>query len=1206
MNFEEVLEVADEAVFVKVGRRLSQVEIAILKGSWEHQTYEQIASAARYSVAYIKQHVGPELWKLLSEALEEKVTKKNFQSALEHRWRKSWQANRAGETLENSIQNLKSKIQNRADWGEAIDVSVFYGRTAELNTLEKWLIEERCRLIAMLGMGGMGKTSLAAKLAQQVEEHFDYLIWRSLYNAPPLFDLLANLIQFLSAGQVLATDCPNSIDGRISKLIDYLRQYRCLLILDNAETILQSGTIVGTYREGCEEYAQLIKQIGEVTHNSCLVLTSREKPQDLARLEGKALPVRSLQLSGLDVLDGQKIFEIKGLCGSKTELKAVIELYQGNALALKIVATTILDVFNGNISHFLKHNTSVFGSIREILDQQFSRLSDLEKNIMYWLAVNREPVSLAELQSDIISLILPQQLLEALESLLRRSLVEKSSNLFTLQAVVMEYITNQFIQNIWTEIKTQNLDLFRSHTLTKATVKDYVRDIQIRLILKPVIDGLLTIFRNTQILEKQLNKILLKLRETFSEEQNYVAGNILNMFCYLGINLSNYDFSHLAVRQADLRYVNLHNVNFNHAHLAQSLFAETFGGVLSLAFSPNGKFLAIGDMNSEIRLYQVSDWQQLKIFTGHTDWVSVIAFNHDNSILASGSEDQTIKLWNVTTGQCLNTLQGHEQGIWSLVFTSDGKLVSSSDDKNVKIWDVSTGQCLKTLQGHQNMVRTVVLCPDNKVLVSGSVDKTLKVWDVSTGQCLRTLQEHNEGIWSVAISPDRCLVASGCSDGTIKLWDIKTGECWMTLQGHSDWVMSLAFSRDGQVLASGSWDQKVKLWNVSSGECLKTLLGHNSMIRAVMFSPDDQILATGSNDQTLKLWETATGQCLKTMQGYGNRIWSIALSPDGQMLANSSDKTIKLWDINTGECFATFIGHSNEVKSVAWSPDGGIVASGSEDKTIKIWDIKTGICRQTLLGHSNWIWAIAFSPDGRTLASGSHDHTVKLWDVKTGQCLKTLHEENHGVLSVTFSPDGLTLASGGHDHTVKIWEINTGKCLQTLPGHTGWVWSIAFSPDGQILSSGSGDHVVKLWEVKTGKCLKTLPGHTGWVRSLAFSPDGKILSSGSMDQTVKLWDVKTGECLKTLQQPTQAVLSVTFSPEGHTLISSGEDETLKIWNILTGECIRSLKSKRLYEGMKIAGVTGLTEATLTTLKTLGAIESELHISNNGVKSNKSE
>ncbi|NEP02285.1 MAG: NACHT domain-containing protein [Symploca sp. SIO2E9] len=1083
----------------------------------------------------------------------------------------------------------------RQDFGEAICVADFYGRAKELSALEELLLRARCRLVTILGMGGMGKTALSVKLAQQVQDKFDCVIWRSLRDAPPVETILANLIQFLCDEQESEVDLPENLGDIISKLIDILRQQRCLLVLDNWESLLRSGSRAGQHRKGYEGYGELLRRVGEADHQSCLLLTTREKPKEVASLEGEALPVRSFRLFGFHEGEEQEIFRFKGLAASEGEFRALAEHYAGNPLALKVVATTIQDVFDGQISKFLQQETVVFGDIRDLLDQQYERLLGLESEIMYWLAINREQVSLSELREDMVSPVPQLKLLEAIESLLRRSLVEKNGTSFTLQPVVMEYVTGHLIELVCEEITEQEVDLFRCHALIKATAKDYVRETQIRLILQPVIDGLLRVLNSKKKIDKHLVQFLERQREESPLEPGYAAGNILNLLCHLGIDLTGYDFSELCVWQADTRCLELYDVNFTNANLAKSVFAETFGGILSVAFSPDGKLLATGDMNSEIRLYQVGDWQQLFTLRGHTDWVASIAFSPDSSTLVTCSTDKTIKLWNVSTGQCLNSLQGHDKGIWSVSVSPDGQtLASGSDDKTIKIWDVSTGQCLKTLQGHNDMVRAVIFTPDGQILASASMDRTLKLWDLSNDQCLRTFQGHDDVVWSATISPDGRLLASASADQTVRLWDISNAQCLTILRGHNDAPWSVNFNPDGKTLASGSWDQTVKLWNVSTGKCLKTLQGHNNMVRAVALSPDGEMLASGSDDQSLRLWDFSTGQCLKTLQGYSNRIWSVALSPDGQVLAScSNSKMVKLWDFNTGQCLRILSGHSNEIRSVSFSADNQIMASSGDDKTVRIWDLSTGKCCQTLQGHVGWIWSIAFSPEGQVLASGSHDQTLKLWDVKTGQCLKTLHEDSHGILSVTFNPEGQVLASGGTDQTIRLWDLKNSQCLKTLQGHSGWVFSVTFSPDGQTLCSGSQDQTLKLWDVKTGQCLKTLQGHSGWVFSVTFSPDGQTLCSGSLDQTIKLWDMKTGQCLKTLAEHSQGVLSVIFSPQEYILISSSEDETIRIWDISTGECMGCLRSKRPYEGMKITDVNGLTEATISTLKTLGALQPEL-------------
>jgi len=576
MKLEEVTEAVDAAVVAKTGRHLSQVETILLQGACQGKTYEEMAQNCQYSLTYLKQAAGPKLWKLLSEVLGEEVSKTNFRAILERQWRFSFltaerKAKRSRTPQMQEVQSPQEFIQSSLesndyprrygnanicqsqDWGEAPDVSIFYGRTKELATLKQWIVKERCRLVALVGMGGIGKTTLSVRCAKQIQDEFEYIVWRSLRHAPPLPEILVDLIQPLSNQQT--NYLPADVDDRVSLLIDYLHRHRCLLVLDSVETILRPGELAGYYRKEHEGYRGLLRRVVETPHQSCLVLTSREKPGEIAALSGKSLPVRSLQLAGLQE-EAREIFKEKSLFewGKWEEL---IQLYRGNPLALKIVATTIQELFGGNVNEFLKQNTIVFGDIRDILDEQFERLSALEMEILYWLAIECKPISLPKLRADFLSPVSPSELIEALESLRRRSLIERSATdvaelLVLQQPVVTEYVTNQFIKLVCEEIrevlKTQKLDrieLLRNHALVNTQEQDEsVKELQVRFILTPIKSRLCTIFRDERLIEEQLTKVLSTLQGKSPLAVGYAQENVQNLLLEIKADLSRHDFSY--------------------------------------------------------------------------------------------------------------------------------------------------------------------------------------------------------------------------------------------------------------------------------------------------------------------------------------------------------------------------------------------------------------------------------------------------------------------------------------------------------------------------------------------------------------------------------------------------------------------------------------------------------------------------------------
>ncbi|GHO90788.1 hypothetical protein KSF_008360 [Reticulibacter mediterranei] len=1073
----------------------------------------------------------------------------------------------------------------KEDRAGTINTEIFYGRKEELARLMHWIIDDDSQVVALLGMGGIGKTSLAAKLAERIKNNFDYFFWRDIKNGPLVEDVLGDCIKFLANQE--KTGIPHNVDQMLSMLFEYLRKYHCLLVLDNAESILLGGERAGYYREGYEGYGELIRRMGETSHKSCLLITSREKPKDLASLGNK---IKSMRLNGLSQVEGKELLKNKELFGTDEGWITLVNRYTGNPLALKIAAMYIQELFHGDIDSFLVQNSSIFGDIRNLLDQQLDRLTELEERCMHWLAIEREPMLLNDFKENIGGLS-TGELFEALGSLQRRSMIESSGiAYFTLQPAIMEYITDRLIRRIAQEINTEAISSFKNYALMKAQAKDYIRESQVRLILKPIADRLRSISSKKSI-EDKLIRILSRLRQDSPLIPGYAGGNVLNLFRQLKTDFSNHDFSYLTVWQAYLRDVRLHRVNFTHSDLTNSVFTEAFGSIPSVAFSPNGKLLAAATANGEIRLWQEVGSKQILSYEGHSDWIRSVAFSPDGNMLASSSSDQTVGIWDVYTGQRLKILQGHKSQVWSVAFSPDGNILASgSDDQTVRLWDVQTGQCTKILKGHTGRVRSVTISFDGSIIASGSGDQTIRLWDLHTGKSLMTLQGHTRPIWSVAFSPDGNILASGSDDQTVRLWDVQTGQCTKILKGHINNVWSVSFSPTEATLASGSHDQAVRLWDIRTGQCLKILEGHTNWVESVAFSPDGNILASGSDDQTVRLWDVQTGQCIRTVQGYTNPVWSISVSPDGKTLASgSSDQAVRLWDTRTGQCLKILEGHTNWVWSVAFSPDGTTLASGSGDCTVRLWDVRTGQCLKVLEGHMSRVRSVAFSPDGTTLASGSGDCTVRLWDTSRKQCLKTMEGHTNWVEAVAFNSDGSILATSSDDQTVRLWNIHTGKCL-ILEGHTGPVWSVAFSPDGSILASGSSDQTVRLWDVYTGLCLKSLEGHSNTVRTVSFNIDGGILASGGGDRTVRLWNVHTGQCFRNLHLHSNSVRCVTFDSSGQILISSSEDETIKLWDMKTGEILTSLRSARPYEGMNISGAIGLTQAQKLTLKALGAVE----------------
>jgi len=465
MEFKEFLRFADDLIYDKTGKHLNDLQRDILEETLQGHKYHKVAAKRGYKVNYVTE-AASDLWKLLSQALGEKITKSNVRTTLE-RARFSIVSNFSLNTQHNHVtfceksshpeEEPKKTISETPyiDLEDAPTPSQFYGRTQELDILETWIVQKKHRLIAISGMTGSGKTALTVKLIEQIKNNFNYVIWRSLRHFPTAEALQEDLIEVFgeeknrknrSKAQQETEEKPVKIKLRI--LIEFLRQYRCLIILDKVEIIFAKGQLIGEYQPEYQEYGLFFKQLGETNHQSCIILNSWEVPREIQTLAEDCNLVSLLQLEGLGDTAKAILLE-KGLEEENT-WEELINIYRGNPLWLKWVATMIIELCRGKVSQCWEYEKILIpNDLKIILDQQIQRLSPLEKQILIYLSQTTDPLTLIQILRYLNQS--PTDILNAIQSLKKRSLIEKievQETQYTLTPLLKEYCLSFLVNSV--------------------------------------------------------------------------------------------------------------------------------------------------------------------------------------------------------------------------------------------------------------------------------------------------------------------------------------------------------------------------------------------------------------------------------------------------------------------------------------------------------------------------------------------------------------------------------------------------------------------------------------------------------------------------------------------------------------------------------------------------------------------------------------
>lgn len=1207
MEFEAIATLVNRKVLERQGRPLKDVERLVLKGAWENQTYSTIATeAVGYTEDYLKKDVGPKLWRLLSEVVTAdqpgmKVTKRNIQNVLQ-----IW----AGQRLEEPVAppTPMASPQGRSASGPGLrvqshpplDTADFCNRQTDLATLTQWIMADRCRLVVLWGLAGVGKTTLVAQLMAQLRSQLDRVGYLALGETTSDVEVITAITPWLAPS-------PGGSPGTLDWLIDQFQQHRCLLFLDNLEHGFAPGHMAGLYRSGAEGLQGLLRRVAEGQHQSCLVVVSQERPADLPQLLGGRVRDYHLEDFGPDGVPAY-LATTGALHGRDEDWQGLTQRYGGNPLLLRSLGATVQTVYQGQIQPFLADEPFFLPTaIQQRLNQLFERLIPEEQSLLYWLALTPEPLPLTEVIAAAIDPIGA----EAVQSLLGRALChgvwgdDGSAMVLDLNPMVRMWGLDHLRSRLETELTTEQLHWFCRFPLVTVTAREVVQERQRLALVQP----LGAVLAQHQAPGSGLGTLVQRLLHQLAKAPpGYGVGNVIHLCQGLNVSLSGIDFSHLAIWQGDLRQVSLQGANFSQAHFKDTVFATALGRCPVAAFSRDQQaasvsspYLATGDHEGRLLLWERGRGRLLRVLDdGLSLAIHALTFSPQGDWLAVGTETGQIWLWPLHTTYQSDGLFDHQVAVRALAFSPDGRQLASGDDSGrICLWDLASGLVQGTLVGHCGPIHSLAFDPTGTQLVSGGDDQRACLWDVVQGKLIRPFQARTTawvctaGFLAEAADPSRAPIpfAAGHDEHCLTIWNLETGRpCW-TLPTPMQAITAMALSPDGRYLGCSYPDFTVALWDIPRRTLCHSLPSLGSPVWTLAFSEDSRYLVTGS-DYTIKLWSAQTGHGLRSLISQAHPLRAVVYGAD-KVLTGHDDGHLRLWEMTNATLGFSgpklLRGHGEPVGCVALSHDGVWAASSGSDRTLRLW--------QTASGNGEWLLSTApatvlgFSTSSQWLAYACDDPSISVWQVATGQLVA--HWDNpHGIpVTLAFSPDGQSLYWGCRDGSLWRGTLTSPTAPQPLSGHQGPVHSLSLSLDGTVLASASHDGTLRWWDVTSGRQLGQwlLPeGH--WLHGVTIDRQGQVLAIVSHGLELAVWAVQSNRCRHRLKGHSQDVWQVQVSCDRTLLISASQDDEIRLWSLDQGTCQQTLRPNRPYEGVNIWGATGLSEPEIAMLKALGATE----------------